>query len=345
MRMSLQLKKKKSWLSPGPLAGLRCTAIPEIKGLRITLNQGSRVTFPLRTHSRGESHGREQTIRPRTTFLAQQDPDLCASLTRLRWRGFHNFLCYSCLPPQSYSLFNFYHIIAYFTLASSPLHLIRNVSYIWNAWQCAAEHWSYHAVVAVCLLRASWKCLWVECLIFTYMDTPPSSSWIPPSWGFNLSNLITQPSWLGFHGLGYIIISFHRIVYIFWPTVWFLLFCTTVGQRWKDMTSSSCFFSLRECSGSLLSSLNRWFLSTAFAYQCSQGEPFSSVFILSLLFTLWCFACWLVPTLRNNGALFGNLRVCFLNLCSCRPTRVPCDSQWAQCIEVVAALQYTSHWT
>ena len=127
-------KKKKSWLSPGPLAGLRCTSIPEIQGLRITLNQGSRVTFPVRTHSRGESHSCEQTIRPRTMFLAQQDPDLCASLTHMtRCRGFHNFLCYSSLPPQSYSLFNFYHIIAYFTLASSPLHLIRNVSYVWNA--------------------------------------------------------------------------------------------------------------------------------------------------------------------------------------------------------------------
>ena len=141
MWTSLQLKKKKSWLSPGPLAGLRCTSIPEIQGLRITLNQGSRVTFPVRTHSRGESHSCEQTIRPRTMFLAQQDPDLCASLTHMtRCRGFHNFLCCSCLPPQSYSLFNFYHIIAYFTLASSPLHLIRNVSYVWNAWQCAAEH-------------------------------------------------------------------------------------------------------------------------------------------------------------------------------------------------------------
>lgn len=77
-----------------------------------------------------------------------------------------------------------------------------------------------------CPLRASWKCLWVECLLFTHRDTPPSSSWIPPGWGFNLSNLITQPSWLGFHGLGYIIISFHHTVYIFWPTVLFLLFCT-----------------------------------------------------------------------------------------------------------------------
>ena len=143
--------KKKSWLSLGPLAGVRCTSIPEIQGLlRITLNQGRGVMFPMRTHSRGESHRREQTIRPRTTFLAQQDPDLCASLTRLtRWIGFHNFLCYGCLPPQSYSLFNFYHIIAYFTLASSPLHLIHNVSYVWNAWQCSAWHWSYYAVVAL----------------------------------------------------------------------------------------------------------------------------------------------------------------------------------------------------
>lgn len=181
-----------------------------------------------------------------------------------------------------------------------------------------------------CPLRASWKCLWVECLLFTHRDTPPSSSWIPPSWGFNLSNLITQPSWLGFRGLGYIIISFHRTVYIFWPTVLFLLFCTIVGQRWKDMTSSSCFFSLRACSGSLLSSLSHWFLSTALEYQCSQSEPFSSLLTPALLFTLWWSACWLVPTLRNNGALLGNLRVCFFNLCSCRPAQVPCGFQWAQ---------------
>lgn len=177
------------------------------------------------------------------------------------------------------------------------------------------------------------------------MDTPPSSSWIPPSWGFNLSNLITQASWLGFHGRGYIIISFHRIVYIFWPTVLSLLFCTIVGRRWNDMTSSSCFFSLWECSGSRLSSLNRRFLSTALAYQCSQGEPFSSVLILSLLFTLWCFACWLVPTLRNNGALFGDFHVCFFNLCACRPAQVLCDSQWAQMHRGYHCSSVQKHWT
>ena len=104
--MNVTSIKKKSWLSLGPLAGLRCTSIPEIQGLRITSNQGSRVTFPVRTHrrgesQRGESQRRKQMFRPRTTFLAQQDPDLCVSLTRLmRWIGFHNFLCYGCLPPQ-----------------------------------------------------------------------------------------------------------------------------------------------------------------------------------------------------------------------------------------------------
>lgn len=57
-----------------------------------------------------------------------------------------------------------------------------------------------------------------------------------PAGGFNSGNLITQPSWPSFHGLSYIIISFHHIVCIFWPTVLFLLFCTIVGWQWNQHT-------------------------------------------------------------------------------------------------------------
>lgn len=144
-----------------------------------------------------------------------------------------------------------------------------------------------------CPLRASPEnvCEWNA---FTHRDTPPSSSWIPPGWGFNLSNLITQPSWLGFRGLGYIIISFHHTVYIFWPTVLFLLFCTI--HRWKGMTSSSCFFSLRACSGSLLSSPEPLISFHSTCTSAPQGEPFSSLLTPALLFTLCWSACWLVPT-------------------------------------------------
>lgn len=70
--------------------------------------------------------------------------------------------------------------------------------------------------------------------LFSHIGTYllPPLGFLPVA-GFNPRNLITPLSWPGFQGLGYIIISFHHIVCIFWPTVLFLLFCTIVGRQWN----------------------------------------------------------------------------------------------------------------
>lgn len=97
-----------------------------------------------------------------------------------------------------------------------------------------------------------------------------------PAGRLGLGNLITEPHCPSVYGLSNTIISFHGMMCIFWPTVLFLLFYTIVEDNGTNMSLSSCFFSLRECLGFLLSSLNCSFLSgsTALTCPCSQNEPF-----------------------------------------------------------------------